>query len=94
METVDFELGDGHALVVLIERRVILGEQRDEEILRILTEVLDERSDPVGIDCFDRIEEHEREVLVDVVGEIAREREHETRDLALGLTEMLDRILV
>ena len=42
----------GHALVVVGEGSGVLGEQRDQKVVRVVIQVVDEPRDSLRVDCF------------------------------------------
>jgi len=72
-ESVDlFDVG-----VLVGEGGGVLGEERGDEVVGVASEVVDDARDSVRVDRFERVEQDERHRLVNVVDEVAREREHE-----------------
>lgn len=45
-----------HALVLVVDRSGVLGQQGNDEIRRLLGEVVDEDGDPFGVDRFERVQ--------------------------------------
>ena len=83
-----------YPLVILIECGSVLGQESDDEVVGAVSDVIDEGSDAVDIDRFQRVDQHDRDGVVHLVDEIARQREHEAGDFAFAFREVIDSVFV
>lgn len=90
VDSLDF----GNSLVAIVQRLGVLRQQRHDEEVAVLLEVIDEGRNSVRVDRLLGVQQHERDRLVDIVGEITRQPENQPRHLAFALREVLDDVLV
>lgn len=80
--------------VVGFERVGVVGEQYDDEVGDEPLQVRDEVDQSVTVDHFQGVQQHERDSLVDVVNEIARERNDQSHEFPFALAEVVETVLV